>query len=84
MEKFESVLEEFLSHRCDHGLAELVEVVGHPVDGVHTAAALDGAVEDLEDLGVEHLGGDRPGDVLRLAVLLRAGVRLLGRGADCR
>ena len=82
MEKFESVLEEFLSHRCDHGLAELVEVVCHPVDGVHTAAALDGAVEDLEDLGVEHLGGDRPGDVLRLAVLLRAGVRLLGRGAD--
>ena len=71
--------EEFLSHRRDHRLAELVKVVGHPVDGVHTAAALDGAVEDLEDLGVEHLSGDRPGDVLRLAVLLRAGVRLLCR-----
>ena len=75
-------LKEFLSHRCDHGLAKLVEVVGHPIDGVHTAAALDGAVEDLEDVGVQHLGGDRPGDVLRLAALLRAGVRLLGRGAD--
>ena len=67
------VSKEIESYRCDDRLAKLIEVVCHPVDGVNTAAAVDGAVEDAEDLGVEHLGGDCPRHHVGLALPLRAG-----------